>query len=258
MATWTAGGLGASRRSTSSAATLSPSAAATTRRAPSLRPLTATCPADPPDLAAMGRARPWWVDASTTRWLDDIAGNFSEDFFAAGRNQPPLPTGIRDWTPPKGYQGVTMPRRKCPARAIQRPREARYEDSAGRPGRRTRADRPLRGSRVATGSAGPSRRAGRVSPAARAGSGAWFRTASRPDFVITTEKLKEIRESFPNYGVAEKQLLLLRHTHHAVVAEAEAGREGLLVVVVGHGRQRSTRLAGHVPSAATSWRVPSS
>ena len=130
--------------------------------------------------------------------------------------------------------------------------------SAGRPGRRIRADRPLRGSRVATGSAGPSRRAGRVSPAARAGSGAWFRTASRPDFVITTEKLKEIRESFPNYRVAEKQLLLLRHTHHAVVAEAEAGREGLLVVVVGPGRQRSTRLAGHVPSAATSWRVPSS
>ena len=25
------------------------------------------------------------------RWLDDIAGSFSDDFLAAGRNQPPLP-----------------------------------------------------------------------------------------------------------------------------------------------------------------------
>ena len=30
--------------------------------------------------------------AKDWRWLDDIAGNFSEDFFAAGRSQPPLPT----------------------------------------------------------------------------------------------------------------------------------------------------------------------
>ena len=25
-------------------------------------------------------------------WLDDVAGNFSDDFFSAGRDQPPLPT----------------------------------------------------------------------------------------------------------------------------------------------------------------------
>ena len=28
--------------------------------------------------------------AADWRWLDDIAGNFSDDFFAEGRNQPPL------------------------------------------------------------------------------------------------------------------------------------------------------------------------
>ncbi len=32
------------------------------------------------------------------RWLDDIAASFSEDFFAAGRNQPPLPAD-RDMGP---------------------------------------------------------------------------------------------------------------------------------------------------------------
>lgn len=30
--------------------------------------------------------------AADWQWLDDIAGNFSDDFFAAGRNQPLLPT----------------------------------------------------------------------------------------------------------------------------------------------------------------------
>lgn len=29
--------------------------------------------------------------ATDWRWLDDVAGKFSEDFFSAGRNQPPLP-----------------------------------------------------------------------------------------------------------------------------------------------------------------------
>ena len=29
--------------------------------------------------------------ASDWHWLDDIAGRFSEDFFAVGRNQPALP-----------------------------------------------------------------------------------------------------------------------------------------------------------------------
>ena len=32
------------------------------------------------------------------RWLDHIAGSFSEDFFATGRNQPPLPAD-RDMGP---------------------------------------------------------------------------------------------------------------------------------------------------------------
>lgn len=32
------------------------------------------------------------------RWLDDIAGSFSDDFFAGGRNQPPLPAD-RDMAP---------------------------------------------------------------------------------------------------------------------------------------------------------------
>ena len=36
--------------------------------------------------------------ATDWRWLDDVAGNFSEDFFVAGRNQPPLPTD-RDMGP---------------------------------------------------------------------------------------------------------------------------------------------------------------
>ena len=36
--------------------------------------------------------------AADWRWLDDVAGNFSDDFFAAGRNQPPLPTD-RDMGP---------------------------------------------------------------------------------------------------------------------------------------------------------------
>ena len=29
--------------------------------------------------------------AKDWRWLDDVAGNFSDDFFAAGRGQPPPP-----------------------------------------------------------------------------------------------------------------------------------------------------------------------
>ena len=29
--------------------------------------------------------------AKDWRWLDDVAGKFSDDFFATGRNQPPLP-----------------------------------------------------------------------------------------------------------------------------------------------------------------------
>lgn len=31
--------------------------------------------------------------ATDWRWLDDIAGKFSEDFFAGGRNQPKMPPG---------------------------------------------------------------------------------------------------------------------------------------------------------------------
>ena len=30
--------------------------------------------------------------ATDWRWLDEVAGNFSDDFFSAGRNQPSLPT----------------------------------------------------------------------------------------------------------------------------------------------------------------------
>ena len=36
--------------------------------------------------------------AADWQWLDDIAGSFSDDFFAAGRNQPPPPTD-RDMGP---------------------------------------------------------------------------------------------------------------------------------------------------------------
>lgn len=31
--------------------------------------------------------------ATDWRWLDDVAGKFSDDFFSAGRNQPSLPRG---------------------------------------------------------------------------------------------------------------------------------------------------------------------
>ena len=33
--------------------------------------------------------------ASDRAWLDDVAGRFSEDFFAAGRNRPALPPRSR-------------------------------------------------------------------------------------------------------------------------------------------------------------------
>lgn len=33
--------------------------------------------------------------ASDWDWLDDVAGRFSEDFFAAGRDQPALPSRSR-------------------------------------------------------------------------------------------------------------------------------------------------------------------
>lgn len=36
--------------------------------------------------------------ATDWRWLDEVAGNFSDDFFSAGRNQPSLPTD-RDMGP---------------------------------------------------------------------------------------------------------------------------------------------------------------
>ena len=36
--------------------------------------------------------------ATDWQWLDDIAGEFPEDFFRDGRNQPPMPPG-RDMGP---------------------------------------------------------------------------------------------------------------------------------------------------------------